>query len=141
MAPFMAPVPRHVLEKVLGPGERDERINLLLEQPWLLSPGAHSIIMGENGPTELGKKILYKLLETIGSKKYSAKRKLVLRPEIIYIEPGEKEQVTYSSPKAPRTARITIPGLPEQLLAKAEPCAPDPKKKCIIITTLNPLEL
>ncbi len=92
-------------------------------------------------PTGVGLEVLGTLLEVLGAKHYSAKRKLVLRPHTVHLRPGTRREIRYSSPRAPTMAGATIPGLPEELLAKAEQCTTNPRQVCIIITSLNPLEL
>lgn len=138
--PFLFPIPLGALRKALK-DEPDERQRLLLAQRWLASPTAHGILLEKGEPTRIGLEALRTLLEVLGAKHYSAKRKLVLRPHTVYLRPGAQHEVRYSSPRAPTMAEATIPGLPEELLAKAEQCTTNPRQVCIIITSLNPLEL
>ena len=65
----------------------------------------------------------------------------MLRPHTVHLRPGTRREIRYSSPRAPTTAEATVPELPEELLAKAEQCTTNPRQVCIIITSLNPLEL
>ena len=92
-------------------------------------------------PTGIGLEVLRTLLGVLGAKRYSARRKLVLRPHTVHLQPGMRREIRYSSLRALTMAEATIPGLPEELLAKVEQRTTNPKKACIIITSLNPLEL
>jgi hypothetical protein len=135
---FLYTLPASMVRRVvdrLGADLPARKAAMLLEAEWIASAHATHYAQKEKA---LWEKILTTIAKHIGSKKLEVgEKEATIRPYTIILKPGENEEVQYldEDPQGlPMSAKATIPGLKETLIATAE-YHPHRRKLVITITT------